>query len=319
MSRSPRNTVILAKIEATPGVDAAPVGATDAILVSNQTINPLNATNIDRNILKGFFGGSEQLVGNAFVEASFDVEIAGSGTAGTAPAWGPLLRACGFAEAVTAVTRVDYTPISTGLECLTIYYYDDGALHKLLMARGDASIKMGSGERPVFSMKFMGIDGGLTAVSNATPTLTAWKTPLAITDPNTGDLTFGCTYATGALTGGTTYPSKGLQMALGNKLAHVPLLGGESIDITDHVMTGSCELDLTAAQEVTFMTGVKANTTQSIGLLHGTTAGYKILVHAPKVQLINPKKTEFNGRRLIGYDLRVLPSSGNDDLRICVL
>ena len=172
MARYSRNTVILAKIETTPGTDATPVGATDAILVSNQTINPLNATNVDRAVLRGYFGGSEQLVASAYVEVSFDVEIAGSGAAGTAPAWGPLLRGCAFAEVVTAAARVDYTPISTALESLTIYYYDDGALHKLLMARGDFSIKMDSGGNPVFTMKFLGMDGGLTAVSNAVPTLT---------------------------------------------------------------------------------------------------------------------------------------------------
>lgn len=319
MARYTRNTVILAKIETVPGTDATPAGATDAILISNQSINPLNAQNVPRDVIRGFFGGSEHLVGNSFVEISFDVEIAGSGTAGTAPAWGPLLRACAFAETVTAVTRVDYTPISTAIESLTIYYYDDGALHKALMARGDCSIKMGSGDRPVFSFKFIGLDGGLTAASNATPTLTAFKTPLAVTDPNTGDLLFGCTYSAGALSGGTSYVSKGLNLSLGNKVSHIPLLGGQSVEITDRDISGSCELDLTAANEVTFMTNVKANTTQSIGIIHGTTAGNKVLFHAPSVQLINPKKAEVNGRRLIGYDLRLLPSSGNDDLRICVL
>lgn len=319
MARYARNTVILAKIEVTPGTDSVPTGAANAILVSNVNINPLSATNVSRDVLRGFFGGSEQLVGNAFVEASFDVEVASSGTLGTAPAWGPLLRACAFAEAITASTRVDYTPISTAIESVTIYYYDDGALHKMLMARGDCSIKLGAGERPVFSFRFIGLDGGLTAAANATPTLTAWKTPLAVTDPNTGDLTIGCTYSAGALSGGTTYPSRGLQLALGNQLSHIPLIGGETVEITDRDISGSCELDLTPAQEVSFMTSLKANTTQGIGIVHGTTGAYKVLFHAPAVQMINPKKTEVSGRRLIGYDLRLVPSSGNDDLRIVAL
>ncbi len=319
MARYSRNTVILAKIETTPGTDATPVGATDAILVSNQTINPLNATNVDRAVLRGYFGGSEQLVASAYVEVSFDIEIAGSGAAGTAPAWGPLLRGCAFAEVVTAAARVDYTPISTALESLTIYYYDDGALHKLLMARGDFSIKMDSGGKPVFTMKFLGMDGGLTAVSNAVPTLTGWKTPLTVTDTNTADITFGGTYATGAITGGTNYPSKGLDLAMNNKVAHIPLLGGDSIGITDRAVSGTCELDLTAANEVTFMATVKSNSTQSMSILHGTAAGNKVLLFAPAVQLINPKKTDLSGRRLIGYDLRLIPSAGNDELRIVAL
>lgn len=316
MSRYSRNTVILAKIETTPGTDAVPTGASNAIQVSNCSITPLQASNINRDLIRGYFGGSEQLVGTASIEVSFDVELAGSGTAGTAPAWGALVQGCAFAETVTGGSRVEYNPVSTGLKTMTIYYYDDGALHKLLGAMGTFSIKMGVGERPVLSFKFTGLNGGLTAASNATPTLTAWQKPLAITDPNTGDLLFGCTYSAAALSGGTAYPSKGLQLDMGNKVAYTPMLGGEAVDTTDREISGSVDLDLTAAQEVSFMASVLANTTQSLGLQHGTTAGNKIIVHMPVVQCINPKKSDMNGRRLIGYDLRVMPSSGNDDIRI---
>jgi hypothetical protein len=77
------------------------------------------------------------------------------------------------------------------------------------------------------------------------------------------------------------------------------------------------QLDLTAAQEVTLMTTVKANTTQGLGLQHGTTAGNIVLTFMPNAQLINPSKQEINGRRLIGFDIRAVPgASGNDDLRL---
>lgn len=319
MPRYIRNSAILAKIETVYKTDPTPTGAANAILVSNLSINPLNAQNVSRDLIRGYMGGSEQLVGNAFIEVSFDVEIAGSGAAGTAPAYGALLRAAGMAEAVSAGVRVDYTPVSASFESVTIYYHDDGVLHKLLGARGTFSLGMGSGNRPVMKYKFLGIDGGISAVANPSLTLTAWKAPGVITDPNTGDVTIGCTYSAGALVSGTVYPSQGLQLDLGNTVNHVPLLGGESIDIANRDSSGSVSMDLTAAQEVTFMASVKANTVQGIGMLHGTTAGYKVLVFAPAMQMINPKKEEFNGRRIIGYDLRLTPSAGNDELRIVVL
>ena len=78
-------------------------------------------------------------------------------------------------------------------------------------------------------------------------------------------------------------------------------------------------VDLTAANEVTFMATVKANTTQSLALTIGTAAGNKMIIHAPAVQILNPSKQELNGSRLIGYDLRLVPTSagtGNDELRI---
>lgn len=319
MPRYARNAAILAKIETTYGTDSVPTGAANAMLISNLSINPLNANNVSRDLINTYFGGSEELVGTAFVEAAFDIEVAGSGAAGTAPAWGALLRACGFAEAITASQRVDYTPVTNSLESVSIYYHDDGVLHKLLGARGTFELKMGVGERPVFSFKFQGLDGGISAVANPALTLTAFKTPLVVNDANTGDITVGCTYSAGALSGGTTYTSRGLMVNMGNAINYTPLLGGETIDLTNRDVTGHIDLDLTAAQEVTFMSTVKANTKQSVGIVHGSTAGYKVLVHAPAAQLINPSKQDINGRRLLGYDLRLIPSSGNDELRIVSL
>jgi hypothetical protein len=318
MSRYSRNALILAKLEPTAGVDAAPVGATDALLVANLTINPLKANNVSRDLIRPFFGGSEQLVGTATVEISFDVELAASGTAGTAPAWSSLLLGCAFAEVVTAASRVDYTPVTTGLKTLTLYYYDDGVLHKVLGAMGDVELKAGIGERPMLSFKFEGIDGGVSAAT-ATGTYTPWKKPLVITDPNTGDVLLGCTYAAGVLSGGTAYPSRGFNAKMGNSVQYTPLLGGDSIDVTNRDVTGSIQLDLTPAQEVSMFATVKANTTQGIGFTHGTTAGAKVMVFAPNAQLINPSKQDVNGRRLIGFDTRMTPLNGNDDIRIVCL
>jgi len=319
MSRLTRKTAILAKIETTYGVDAVPSGAANAILISNQSIVPLNAKNVDRALVREYLGGAEQLVGDAYIEASFDVELQSSGTAGTAPAWGPLLRACGFAETVSAGQRVEYTPVSASFESLTLYYYDDGALHTLLGARGSFKLGLSLGNRPTISFHFLGLDGGITAAANPSQTLTAWKTPLVITDPNTGDLLFGCTYATGALSGGTAYPSTGIEIDTGITVNHQPMLGGQSIELTDRNVTGKVSLDLTAAQEVSFMTGVKTNASQTLGLMHGSVSGSKIIVFSPAVQLINPKKEDQNGRRLIGFDTRHMPGSGNDELRIVAL
>lgn len=320
MPRYIRNTVILAKVETTSGTDAVPTGAADAVLVSAMTITPLDANNVNRDLVRGYFGGSEQLVATASVKVSFAVELAGAGTAATAPQWGDLLLGCAMAEGLLTVpSRVEYTPISTALKSLSIYYYDDGVLHKLLYCMGNVKISAKLGERPVLMFDFVGVDGGITAATNATPTLTAWKIPPTMAKANVVDITLGSTYATGAITGGTVYASTGLELDLGNSVNYVPLLSSERVDITQRDASGSMQLDLTAANEVSFMATVKANTTQSLALTIGLTTGNKIIIHAPAVQLINPSKQELNGSRLIGYDLRLVPTaagSGNDELRI---
>ena len=315
-----RNTAILAKIESTYGTDSTPTEGANALLVSNVSINPLSAANVDRDLVRPYMGASEQLVGPANIELSFDIELSGAGAAGTAAAYGPLLRACGFAETLSASIRAEYNLVTPVADSVSIYYFSDGVKHIAQDCRGTLSLKMNASGRPVLSFKFLGLDGGVTAASPSALTLTAFKTPTVISEPNTGDLTFGATYtaATPTLTGGTGYPSQGIELDLGNAVNYTPLLGGESVDISQRQVTGKILLDLTAAQEVTFMASVKANTLQSLGLMHGTTAGYKVMIFMPAAQLINPSKSEVNGKLMIGYDIRALPSSGNDELKIVV-
>ena len=320
MPRYMRNTAILAKLESSYGVDSTPTEGANAMLVSNVSINPLNAQNVSRDLIRSYMGGSEQLVGNAYIEMSFDVELQGSGTAGTAPAWAPLMEACGFAASSTASTRNNYYPETPADGSVVIYYFMDGVKHIALGCRGTFSLKLGSGERPVLSFRMLGIDGGVTAASPSALTLTGFKTPYVVTNTNTGDLTIGATFnvdtSAPALTSGTAYTSRGLSLDLGNAVAHVPLLGTEAVEVSNREVTGHIDLDLTAAQEVTFMATVKANTTQSLGIIHGTAAGYKVVVFMPAVQLINPTMQDMNGRLLVGFDIRAVPSSGNDELRI---
>lgn len=322
MARNTRDTAILAKIEATYGVDSVPTGGANGMLVSAPQITPLNANNIDRDLVRPYFGSSEQLVGTRYVECSFDVELAGSGTAGTPPAFGPLLRACALAETLIAVTRADYTPITNAQESVTIYWYDSGVLHKLTGARGTVDFMLGSGERPVAKFKFSGLYVAISAATPGSVSFALFTTPLAVVDANSGDVTLGATVSpTGApaITGGTPFPSLGLELTMGNDVPFTPLLGGETVDVTDRKLAGKIKLDLSAAQEVSRMTDVLNATLSAVSLLHGTTAGNRIIVHMPSMQFFNPSKEDLNGRRLIGYDLRGVPTpggSGNDELRL---
>lgn len=319
MSRLIRNTAILAKIEPVYGVDAVPTGAANAMLVSTLSLNPLNAQNVDRNNIRPFLGGDEQLVGSRYVEMGFDVELVGAGTLGIAPAWGPLLRACGFAEVITAGVRVDYVPISTGFESTTIYWYDDGVLHKGLGARGTASLKLSVGEKPVISCKFVCLYGGIGAAAAPTADLEEWQVPEIVLDANSGKLMWGATHATAtppALVGGESYPSKGLTIDLGVTSPFQALLGGESVPITERKVTGAVQLELTAIQEVASMAAVLATAKTSLGMIHGTVAGSRVAVFMPGVQRIEPSKEDLNGARMIGYKLLVNPIAGNDEIRI---
>lgn len=319
MGRLIRKTAILAKTEVNYGVDPTPDGAANAILVSNASFN-IAYTNVNRDLIRANLGGSEQLAGTRFVECSFDVELANSGTAGTAPAWGPLLLACGMAEALlTTPARVEYTPVSASFKSVTIYYHIDGTLRKALGCMGNAELMLNEGERPMIRFTFTGLDGGTTATADPTLTLTSWRVPSVVSDVNSGDINLGATYSAGALSSGTAYPSRGLAINLGNTIARKAILGGQSVSITQRDVTGSCQLELTAAQEATFRTDINANTTTTLGFTHSTGAGVGIILHAPRVQRIDPSDVDYEGELHTGLNLRFVPSSGNDELRIVCL
>lgn len=321
MPRLIKKTVILAKLETVYGTDAVPTGAANAIQVFDLSITPLDIKTVDINTVTPWFGAAQKLSSTASVKVSFSVLLAGAGLAATAPAWGALLVGCASGETtgLTAPVRVEYLPVTDLLKSLSIYWYDDGLLHKLTGAMGAVKLSAKSGEAPKLTFDFTGLDGGVSVAANATAVLTGWKTPPMVTKANVTDILLGCTYAAGALTGGTSYNSTGLELDWGNQVAFAPMLSTEQVVMTDRDITGSLSLDLTAAQEVTLYAAVKANTTQSMGFVIGNTLGNKILLHAPAVQLMSPKKEEFNGMRLIGFDLCLNPVAGNDELRIVSL
>jgi hypothetical protein len=320
MPRLIRKTAILAKVEATYGTDSVPTGAANAMLVSNCTFN-LAYNNVERNFIRPFFGGSGQLAGTRFVEINFEIELANSGTAGTAPAWAPVLRACGMAESVLATpARVEYTPVSASFSSVTIYYHLDGVRRVALGCMGNVEIMLNEGAAPMLRFSLVGLDGGRTATADPSVTLTAFRAPQVVTDVNSGDINLGCTYAAGALSSGTVYPSRGLSINLQNTVSRKALLGGQAVQISDRNVQGSMQLDLTAAQEVSFMTDINSNTNTTLGFTHSTGAGVGILLHAPQVQRIDPTDQEYEGDVHIGQSLRFTPTTaGNDELRLVCL
>lgn len=316
MARKFKKTIILAKIETTAGTDAAPAAA-DALLVSDASFE-VEYRNVERNLLRATMGHSGTLVGTRNLKIDFTVEMSTSGTAGTAPAWGKLLLACAMAEVVTAATRVDYTPVSSGFQTLTIKYSADGVVHTALGCMGTVTLNQPEGDRPTLQFSFIGTDGGSVAAT-PTATYTDWKVPEVVNSLNTGKLTLGATYATGAITGGTEYCSRGLTLNLANDVKYLAMLGCSGVDITDRKPTGSFAIEVTAAQEITMRSEINANTATSVSLIHGSAVGKQILVHVPSAMRLNPRYEDYEGVLLLSNDFNAEPITGDDELRIVVM
>src|ERR1044072_5812257 len=101
-----REKVLLAKIEATYGVDPAPTGGANAILATNCELRPMEGEDVSRQLERPFLGAQETVAVSLHSILTFSTELAGSGTAGVAPGWGPLARAAAMAQAIVADTSV---------------------------------------------------------------------------------------------------------------------------------------------------------------------------------------------------------------------
>jgi hypothetical protein len=311
--------VILAKIQAEVGTYEAPAPATDALLISNASIGYDDQV-VERDNLRSFFGASEQLIGDSPVNIEFEVELAGSGAAGTAPAWGKLLRACAFAETVEVDTYVTYNPITNDQESLSILYAVDGVTHRIKDARGTATLSIAPGSKPTIKFSFVGIEqADPEALANPSGVvMTAWKAPLPVAADNTGDILIGCSYAAGVVSDGSALPSISVDLDLGGSAEFMALMGSSEVDVTAREIKGTAKMRLEAADEVTMFTDAKTVTTKTVSFKHGTGAGKIVQCYAPACQFGRPQYENAQGRLAVSVDMRMVPVSGNDELIIIV-
>lgn len=301
-----RNTAVLAKIESVYGTDAVPTGLADAVLVTDVTPRPMNMQTVDRALIRPFLGNSEQLPTQIYNGVEFSCELAGSGAAGTAPAMGPLLRACGFAQTITAATKVEYKPISTGFESVTLYVNIDGILHKSVGARGTVAFSFKNNDRPMARFNFTGLfvavaDDALPAV-----TLTAWKKPLPCNRTNTPTFTL---HSYAALL-------DDVQIDMANQVVYRGLIGGaEFVRITDRKPAGSVLMEAVKVADKNWWTSIQAATNGALQLVHGLTAGNIVQLDAPNVQIHSPSYQDQDGILMLSAQMAMTPgATGNDEI-----
>lgn len=320
MSRLARRIALQAHVEATYGA-----GLTGSQTWSNALQIPplerprhrIERMNEPANYYTPFLGAADELPGPRVQEIQFTVDLAASGTAGTAPPIGPLLRACQFAETVTAGARVEYTPVSEPGESLTIRYWEDGHAYIARGCRGTVSLDITAFKRPTATFTFRGFDtaGGEAAALTPANPYAAWRDPILPMSGNSGDILLGCTYAGGSLSGGTAYPSKGLKLDMGNQLTYDAILSAEKVVVTERSPRLDTVLELTAAQEVVWRTDMNDSVETTLGWRVGTTAGNRIVIFARRAQRQEAQGMDDNGFRRVEakFGLILSRDDPNDD------
>ena len=303
-----RKRLILIKEETTYGTDSSPAAA-NAVLVKDLSIVPQQSDVVSRDLIRSYLGASEQLLSNTRVECTFSVELAGSGTAGTAPRYGAALKACGFSETIVANTSVTYDPVSASFSSVTIHYNIDGVRHKVTGARGTFTITANVGEIPTIDFTMTGIYVAPDDSAQPSVTYAAQATPLIFKQGNTTALN---------VMGLTTAKLSNYSLDMGNEIVYRELVGGSGeVLLTNRNVSGNVTIEAVALATKDYFATALANTLGIIEFTHGTAAGNKVKVDSAKADIADVSYGDLDGIAMLEIPFTAVPStSGNDELEI---
>jgi hypothetical protein len=306
-----RNRFLLAKLEGsgTYGTSSAPAGS-DALLCSDLEIEPLKLDKEERKILRGFHGNFAEIVIKKMVTVKFKVEVAGSGTRGTAPRWGRIHQVCGFSEAVVANTSVTYSPValssaSGAVSSATLDFRNDGLKHLVTGARGTVSQEMKVDAIPQFSYE-------LTALYNA-PSDTSLPT---IVFANQADPRPICADDTPTVSVfGYAAQLSAFNLDIGNEIDYRQLAGGtKGVRIPERKPKGSFTIEAPSIAGKDYFSPAIAQALGAIQVVHGTTAGNIVTTNVGFAALDEPSYEDMDGIQMLQAGFRPLPSVGNDEI-----
>ena len=305
MAKRWNKRILLAKVETSYGTDAAPTGAADAVLCRDLELG-VEAELLDRELVRPTLGDLPALSALRRATVDCEVELAGSGAAGTAPAWGTLLRGCGLAETVTAGVKVQYDPASSNHDSLTLYWYADGLVHKLVGCRGTVSLSLEAGQIPTMRFRFTGLYQDPTDEALPSADVSAWKTPAVPSKAATPTFTLH----------GVTAIARSLGLDLANQVTFRDMIGASDVNIVDRSVTGSAVIEAVPVATKNWHSLAAAGTLGALSVVHGTQAGQIVELSASAVQIRDVRYEEQDGIIYHALDLGFTETSGDDEIAL---
>ena len=300
-----RKRLILAKTESPYGTDSSPAG-TDAILVRDLSITPLQSDVVDRELIRPYLGASEQLLANTRVEVTFQVEMAGSGAAGTAPAYGRVIQACGFSQTLSAGVSATYSPVSDTFSSVTIFYNIDGVLHKVTGCRGTFTLNAAVGEIPTIDFTMTGIYNAPTDTAAPSVTYSNQATPLVFKNGNTTG--FELLSFAGCL--------QSVELDMGNEVIYRELVGcSKEVLITNRAVSGTVTIEAPTIAQKDYFTAALGDVLGNLTFQHGQAAGNIVTVTSTTVDIGDVSYEDQDGIHMLSVPVTAVPgSAGNDEI-----
>jgi len=304
---SSKQAAVLAKVQTVAGTYLEPAAA-DWVEATDITLTPMESESAELNLVKSTLGANQVIPYGLRVKMSFSIAVAGSGTAGTAPYWGTLERICGMAQALVATTSVTYKPADTAFELGSLVAFIGTNKHAMRDARGTSSLEVSRGGFLVRKYEITGIY--IDPVTASVPAIAVAPRimPEVLLSGNTALTLHGTTVCLHSLTIDTGFDVKFLQF----------LSCTDTVRIDDRSCKGSVEIVAGNISVKDWFATCKNATTGALAFTLNAlgTAGKKLAINAPKVQLTNPQYGDQDGIKTLKMDMILLPSAGSDDYSI---
>ena len=295
------NQILLVKEEATAGTAEAMTGA-DVVLTTgiSNTVYDGDTTSLE---VDGVNPQNVPVINTSPHQTlSFPVPFAGSGAAGTAPAYKALMKACGFTETIAAGTSVTYKLSNSVSKTVSLArYVGDEMLQQAAGCRGAVKLSMGGGNLPELS--FDNFKGSYlrpsTANFPASLTYANLEDPVPFTKSNTTTLTID----------GYSPPCSAFSIDFGSsvKWRNIPNLEGSNHGLAKP--SGQVTILAPSLAEKNYWSKLESHNSisvVSINLVHGTIAGNIITISSAKVQISNISESTEDGEIAYSMDLLFL-------------
>lgn len=309
MSKSMKKMLLLAAVQTDVGTAVVPTAAINALMVRGFTPEPLVADQVERNLIRPYKGNSGKLVAGEHRKFGFEIELAGSGSLGAAPAWGPVLMACGFAETITTAEKVEYMPVSEGEPVLTMYGYVDGTLFQMHDAKGTVSFDLTPKGIPVMKFNFLGTYVPPSEVAMpAGVDYSAFMQPLVVGKRNTPTLEiFGHAGCTSAFT-----------VDWANELAWREMINCAGARSPDRKPSGSITMEFPKVSDKDWTEIIRQGQSGPLSIVHGVTPGNIVELQMPNIQPGPYTLQDDAGVAMMQMPFGINPSQGDDELTIIV-
>ncbi|QHL90700.1 hypothetical protein GVO57_07445 [Sphingomonas changnyeongensis] len=300
---------ILFKKEAVYGTDAVPTAAANAALTRNFQRTPVQTDTLERNLDVPSRGRSPTGSTNARSAFSYELELAGSGAAGTAPAWMEHLEACGMAAPTLVAGQsasLRFAAAGAALSSATAYHWRGNQQAISLGARGTYGFNFTAGAYPFLSLSFVGMlptGQPVVEAAPAAPDFSRWRAPLEVNTANTDFTLDGYAAKLQSLTG-----EIGAQPAIRN------LVGENYVQRGNHALTGQMVIKAPSVAERNYFATLRAGAEISCELIHGTAAGNIIELVMGFLQILAIEEQEDGDDLMYTISYGANVRAGQDDI-----